>query len=120
MHELAHVLLVEEEREVGEQSGTDCSAEIACEDVVHIDRGTVEAEGDGVVGTVRMVRRVVPCLVEGLRDVDNPRMKIASSTLSTLCPFIDRRVGGMGICDWVSILVIYSAVDKDGCDARSP
>ncbi len=115
--ELPNVLPVNEEGEVRERSR---ATEGVGEEVVDIDRGAIEAEGDRVVWIARVICRVVPCLIVRQGEVDDTGVNVTSGALIAPGPRIEWRVGGDEPSGRVSQLIVYGAVDKGASDARSP
>lgn len=91
------------------------------DDVEYIDVRADERHRDDAVGLARVVRRVVPCLIERLAHVRICAVDATSITRVTVRPTIAGRVGRQGTCHRVPTLVIDGAVDngtRDKVDAE--
>lgn len=85
-------------------------------DEIHIDRCAREGGVDGVVRVSRVVGRVVPGSVEGLRDVYDLAGEhgavYAGQALYPVASWVGARpVYGFHARDAITILVVYGAVD---------
>ena len=82
------------------------------------EEGVYRSSGEGhrnnAFGLPRVIRRIVPGLVECSADISNSAVDVTARAGVALTPSFGWGVGRGGMCDLVPVLIIDSAVDEDG------